>query len=90
MDGLTVGRIVHYVLPGGYAHPGEHRPAIVVKVWGSPPSEPFPIQLVLFLDGTNDQPGGDHQNPNLVKWATSVTYDPEGKRPGSWHWIERA
>jgi hypothetical protein len=86
--GLTVGRLVHYVLPSGYGYPGEHRPAIVVKVW-EPLSEPFPIQLVVFLDGSNDASGQGKLAP-LATWATSVRYDPEGKEPGSWHWIERA
>ena len=31
MEGLTEGRIVHYVLTEG-RYPGEHRAAVVVKV----------------------------------------------------------
>lgn len=34
MEGLTEGRMVHFVLPDGN-NTGEHRPAIVVKVWGN-------------------------------------------------------
>lgn len=90
MKGLTAGRIVHYVLPGGYGYPGEHRPAVVVKVWGDPPGEPYPIQLAVFIDGSNDVPGADRNNPPMVQWVTSVTFDETEKKPGTWHWIEQA
>lgn len=88
MKGLTPGRIVHYVLPNGYGYPGEHRPAIVVKIW-EPISDPYPIQLVVFLDGSNDAPGQGDAAP-LTKWVTSVVFDETGQKPGSWHWIEPA
>lgn len=87
MDGLTEGRIVHFVLPDG-PHKGEHRPAIVVKVWrqgdGTPPTNGY-SNLLVFMDGTNDGPnfGG------CVNWQTSVTFDQESK-PRTWHWIEKA
>lgn len=90
MKGLTAGRIVHYVLPGTYRYAGAHRPAIVVKVWGDPPVEPYPIQLVVFLDGSDDIFDADRNNPLLVAWATSVTFDEAGKMSGTWHWIEQA
>ena len=53
MQKPTIGRIVHFVLPNG-----EHRPAIIVRVW----TEEFPnnpvehtgLNLQIFLDGTND------------------------------------
>lgn len=84
MEGLTEGRIVHYVLPDGRSA-GAHRPAIVVMVcpkeWGYPPGA---AQLQVFVDGTND-----YQNYSGSIWATSVQYS-EGKEPGTWHWIERA
>lgn len=87
--GLTVGRIVHYVLPPVWRNQGEHRPGIVVKVW-EPLQAPYPIQLVVFIDGLNDIDPGLGRQATLSIWATSVPYDPEGKQPGSWHWIERA
>lgn len=52
MEGLTEGRIVHYVLPDGN-HEGEHRPAIIVKVWNKTTGY---VNLQVFVDGTNDYP----------------------------------
>lgn len=87
MEGLTEGRIVHYVLPDG-PHAGEHRPAMVVKVWrrgdGSPPANGY-SNLLVFMDGTNDGP----QFGGCVHWATSIEYSTE-MRPRTWHWIEKA
>ena len=87
MEGLTEGRMVHFVLPDGN-NTGEHRPAIVVKVW---------------RNGSNDLPGNGHSNLQVftdslndgtqyaggLVWRTSVPYD-ETKKPGTWHCIERA
>lgn len=89
MDGLTAGRIVHYILDSGYRNAGEHRPAMVVRIWGSPPSEPYPIQLCVYLDGSNDSLIGESNAP-LTAWKTSIPHDPTGQRPCTWHWIERA
>jgi hypothetical protein len=78
--GLVPGRIVHYVLPDG-PHAGEHRPAIVVRVWSE-----VGVNLQVFMDGANDRVSG----PGVV-WATSVLYaDPAEHKPRTWHWIERA
>jgi hypothetical protein len=87
-QGLTPGRIVHYVLPAGFRYKGEHRPAIVVKVWPySAGADQYPlIQLQVFLDGAND---GREFRDNSLYWATSVHYSEE-KEPGTWHWIEKA
>lgn len=85
MDGLTEGRMVHYVLPHGRSQ-GEHRPAIVVKL--CPPEWNYhegTVQLQVFTDGTND----GEQYASGMCWATSVQYS-ESKEPGTWHWIERA
>jgi len=81
MAGITEGRIVHYVLPDGRSQ-GQHRPAIIVRVWGQ--VDPYPINLHVFYDGTNDYPAG-----NGEMWKTSVPYS-EDPQPGTWHWIERA
>lgn len=87
MESLTEGRIVHFVLPDG-RHAGEHRPAIVVKVWrqgdGTPPANGY-SNLVVFMDGTNDGAslGG------CINWQTSIEYSAESK-PRTWHWIEKA
>lgn len=87
MEGLTEGRIVHFVLPDG-PHAGEHRPAIVVKVWrtgdGSPPENGY-SNLLVFMDGTNDGPNF----AGCLRWETSVTCDPDMDRR-TWHWIEKA
>lgn len=86
MEGLTEGRIVHYVLPDG-PHAGEHRPAIVVKVWrqsdGTPPVNGY-SNLMVFVDGTNDNP-----NYSGPVWATSIEFSAD-PRPRTWHWIEKA
>ncbi len=98
IEGLTVGRIVHYVLEWGTSK-GEHRPAIVVRDWKQ---ENGLVQLQVFTDGWNDgfksthlvQVGEQHVEGMLgidqnVIWRTSVHYD-EAKEPGTWHWPERA
>ena len=80
MPGLTEGRDVHFVLPDGPSA-GQHRPAIVVKVW----IQGY-VNLIVFMDGTNDgmPPGG------YLRWETSVGYDPDVKGARTWHWIEKA
>lgn len=80
MDGLTEGRIVHYVLPDG-PFAGEHRPAIVVKVWDK---ETGCCNLQVLTDGTND---GELYKSGLY-WATSRLYS-EGHEGFTWHWPER-
>lgn len=81
MEGLTPGRIVHYVMENG-----EHRPAIVVRVWDGVYAEPGVVNLQVFHDQAND---GYGLNVGPL-WATSVHHDPAGATPRSWHWIERA
>lgn len=50
MDGLTEGRIVHFVMPNG-----KHRPAIIVEAWRNVHGPPdHRVNLVVFLDGLND------------------------------------
>lgn len=95
MEGLIEGRIVHYVLREG-ANVGQHRPAMVVRVWrgadGEPPANGV-CQLNVFVDGTNDFPSLLREGFNLAGpscWQTSVLNDEVAKGPGTWHWIERA
>jgi hypothetical protein len=94
MEGLTEGRIVHYVLNEG-RDKGEHRPAIVVRVWRvfeadmitkSAPENGC-CQLQVFTD--SDEHGKYNDELSPVMWKTSVIYDESGK-PGTWHWIEKA
>jgi hypothetical protein len=83
MEGLTEGRIVHFVLDQG-SNLGQHRPAIVVRVWrvaGGKAQENGLCQLQVFTDDANDM-------LPAVLWKTSVEFDASGK-PGTWHWIER-
>lgn len=74
---LTEGMIVHYVMPNG-RYPGEHRPAMVVRIWPGAHS----VQLNVFVDFEND---GYSTSPI---WATSVVEDSSGQKPGTWHWPE--
>jgi len=100
MDGLTEGRIVHYVMPNG-----EHRPAIVIRVWRTPDGdspESGMSNLQLFTDDSNDSGWTQKERQDLVNggfnpdevlhghvWKTSVLHS-EGKEPHTWHWIEKA
>ena len=93
MDGLTEGRMVHYVLNQGPSK-GEHRPAVVVKVWRVmdalgelvPPGNGC-CNLQVFTDGD-----GSNGNDGLARvlWQTSVLYEGPDGAPGTWHWIEKA
>jgi hypothetical protein len=89
MQKISIGRIVHFVLPNG-----EHRPAIVVRVW----PEEFPnnshdhtgLNLQVFLDGANDNEA--YRGMELpakidllhgTMWYTNAQYappPPEGER----------
>ena len=81
LDGLTEGRIVHYVLSEG-PRQDEHRPAIIVRVCDTTQGTGM-CNLQVFNDGNNDvQPGAAH-------WVGSAYYD-ENKTPGTWHWVEKA
>jgi hypothetical protein len=89
MEGLTEGRIVHYVLGSG-----EHRPAIVVRVWrlntiegGVVPPQNGCSNLQVFTDSDAEGKYNDRLPP--VMWATSALFDAECK-PFTWHWIEKA
>lgn len=94
MEGLTEGRIVHFVLSNG-----EHRPAIVVNNWGSEknfdgawayPEEDGYVNLQVFIDGSNDNDVYPVSvPPNHMVWETSIKYSAEPE-PRTWHWIEKA
>jgi hypothetical protein len=96
MEGLVEGRIVHFVMPDG-----EHRPAIVTKVWDRE-NQSGCSNLNVFTDYTNDWGWNDAEQkaltdagikPEEVKhghfWATSRMYSAD-PLPGTWHWIEKA
>lgn len=90
MDGLIEGRIVHFVLPDGNSK-GDHRPAIIVRVFESM-RESGTVNLLVFTDCLNDVDPRDPQTASYgsgTLWATSVHYS-EDKDLRTWHWIERA
>lgn len=76
---------------------GDHRPAIVVKVWNiDTPSCPSYVNLQVITDGSNDLYAfnpEDRRRDDVAHghfWATSICFDDQEKKPGTWHWIERA
>ncbi len=80
MEGMTEGRIVHYVIagheyPGAQSAKGQHRPALVVRAWHAH----YYVNALLFLDGSND--GWQQSSPPVV-WLTSIE---EGVGEGKWH-----
>ncbi len=83
MDGLTEGRIVHYVMNTKQGDQ-QHRPAIITRVWDKSFGT---VNLTVFTDWENDIEKSSTQF-GLV-WATSVRYS-EDKENGTWHWIEKA
>jgi hypothetical protein len=93
MDGLTEGRIVHYILPDG-----NHTPAIITKVW----NDKGLVNLQVITDCSNSLPySSEDKNKfedfgiNLTEvihghiWQTSRLYSEEPVL-GTWHWIEKA
>lgn len=82
MDGLTVGRMVHYVAygtPGGEFPAGAHRAAVVTDVVTNGPEGPTLPDVGLCV-----------LNPTGMYFIRNVPHDPTGKTPGTWHWIEKA
>lgn len=87
MKELFEGALVHYVLPADSRHPGENRPAWIVKIWNK--NEPYTSNLCVLIDGSNDYsqpPGVDAQ---MTMWATSRSYSKD-KEPGTWHWVDES
>lgn len=87
LTGITEGRIVHYVLSEFdtklHSAIGRHCAAIIVRFWGDKNSGCS--NLMVFVDGSNDQPGQMLDHPY---WATSKYYS-EDMEPGTWHWPEK-
>jgi hypothetical protein len=82
---VSVGRIVHYVLPCCTDDlrfrsnaMGIHRPAIVIAVRDS-----GALVLSVFLDEH------DARGEQEVMRIPIAHQDEDEKRPGSWHWPER-
>ena len=83
MEGIGIGRIVHFV-----RRDGQHRAAIIVRDWEEPSGS---VNLYVLLDGVNDarEAGEATFGIHGFQWATSVNYDGEEKKPYTWHWPER-
>jgi hypothetical protein len=83
-DTPSVGRIVHYVAygtPGGEFPAGVCRAAVVTEVAGfgekmRAPDAPVTIGICVV-------------NPTGLFFNRDILHD-EGKKPGTWHWPERA
>jgi|SRR5882672_9066797 len=98
IQGLTEGRIVHFVTNGGTI-----RPAIIVNAWGG--KEQY-TNLLVFPDGTNDITVFEDLNlrcnvppypvyDGSLIWKASIYFKPEQDGNGlweknSWHWPPRA
>jgi hypothetical protein len=84
MQGVTPGRIVHFVLDENV-----HRPAMMVETWPNIAEyqETGTVNLVVICDGSNDKYHGT--DGSLTLWRTSVKFS-ENKEVGTWHWIEPA
>ncbi len=88
MDGLTPGRIVHYVTDDGV-----HLPAIVVRVWNDLVGV---VNLTVFYDHDEYieqievQIDGDTFLYDRTAFVLTTIVYKEDKSPRSWHWIERA
>lgn len=81
MDGLQVGRIVHYVTwgsTGGESAAGTHRAAIITALdnYGLGEFLEHPQVSLCVLS-----PGG-------ASFQRAVAYDGDTLQPGTWHWVE--
>jgi hypothetical protein len=76
-----IGDIVGYTLPDG-AHPGDIRPALIVRTWGD--TSDARVNLQVFTDGTNDYPA-NHAGATGILWQSSVANDEDTKASGTYH-----
>jgi len=82
MDGLTEGRIVHFVI-----RENEHRAAMIVRVWNKTSGV---VNLNVFTDWYNDVKNGDGSKlQSGDMWIPSCEYS-ENCEVNTWHWIEKA
>lgn len=96
LNGLQIGRIVHYVLGANdVSNPkfvGRHVAGIVVNACPKLGREDGYANLTIFPDWSND--GFEDFSKGAmpvavgIAWKTSVSYS-EDKEPGTWHWPER-
>lgn len=102
MDGLTNGRIVHYVIgeydaleinrrrsTGAATHSDEWPKGAQAHVGNSVSiGEHLPMIIVNVWNDDGLVNGQVFLDGNDVLWATSKEYDENG-RDGTWHWIEK-
>ena len=82
MEGLQVGRIVHYnPWSNESRYTGICKAAIIVNIFYEDV-----VNLVVFMDGLND---GDQYRDCPLLWVTSRHYSEELGTQGTWHWPER-
>jgi hypothetical protein len=77
IEGLTEGRMVHYVTARGH-----HRPSVIVQVWDDVTGR---CNLQVFMDGRND----GYSAEQGTDWLQDIEYSEEAQS-GTWHFIERA
>jgi hypothetical protein len=76
MEGLTVGRMVHYVAygtPQGEFPQGKHRAAVVTEVGDN---DKGIVSLCIL-------------NPGGIFFTVGTHYSEDTSIPGTWHWIEK-
>lgn len=83
MEGVAVGRIVHY---RGDVGGGECRAALIVRDWKG---ENGVVNLTVFPDVGNDRDADTVAYPATVS-RTSIVHEDHASGPASWHWPERA
>ncbi len=97
MEGLTPGRLVHYVYrddeAGVHSYcAGESRAAIIVRLFEHKGGDQGVANLLVLPDGSNDLlllTEGTQHGYEPILWRTSVRHDPD-QTPGTWHWIPKA
>ncbi len=72
MNGLTPGRVVHFVWKGGDQN-GVHKAAVITFVYPHPAERPV-VDLILL-------------GRNGIMFPEAIPHDPDGA-PDTWHWIE--
>lgn len=75
MEGLQIGRIVHYVAygtPHGEFPAGAHRAAIITEI--KPPAGVVSLCVL---------------NPTGMFFNVEVSYSEDVNVPGTWHWPEK-
>lgn len=103
MDGLTVGRVVHYVLSesdvkqidmlrkaAGEIPPSERVPGVQYHFGNGVEVGKHVAMVIVEVWGAEGLVNGKVLLDGLdVFWATSRSYS-DAKEPSTWHWIEKA